>query len=443
VRAPRRATLIALLRLTVAGALLAAATDWRSPLLASHRALALMVLVAAPVLLIVGEIWLLRRTPPNARRPWLMVAVVLTAIAALAVTLALEGRFRWQRATVLAADKVELEKLGHHFIVGYRDPAELRLLMERRAIGGVFLGARNVAGRSAQAVREEIASWQALRRQQGLPPLVIATDQEGGLVSRLSPPLPRQPPLAEVIAAQADDPGRNAAAHDYGLSQGRGLAGLGVTVNFAPVVDIDRQLVNPGDKHTRIRQRAIAGDPAVVAAVAASYCAGLAAAGVRCTLKHFPGLGDVFEDTHMESGYLRTPLAALAAADGVPFRALMGAGNTLTMLSHARLTALDGERPVSFSDAVINGLLRRDWGHAGVLVTDDFSMYAVYSSQEGVGRASVAALAAGVDLILVAYDPALYFPAMAAVLAAARTGALTPAAIAESARRLRAISINH
>ncbi len=194
-RAPRRATLIALLRLTVAGALLAAAIDWRSPLLASHRALALMVLVAAPVLLIVGEIWLLRRTPPNARRPWLMVAVVLTAVAALAVTLALEGRFRWQRAIVLAADTVELEKLGRHFIVGYRDPAELRLLMERRAIGGVFLGAHNVAGRSAQAVREEIASWQALRRQQGLPPLVIATDQEGGLVSRLSPPLPRQPPL--------------------------------------------------------------------------------------------------------------------------------------------------------------------------------------------------------------------------------------------------------
>jgi beta-N-acetylhexosaminidase len=262
-------------------------------------------------------------------------------------------------------------------------------------------------------------------------------------VSRLSPPLPRQPPLSQVIAAHADDTGRNAAAHDYGQAQGRGLAGLGVNVNFAPVVDIDRQLVNPGDRHTRIRQRAIAGDPAVVTAVAASYCAGLASAGVRCTLKHFPGLGDVFEDTHMESGYLRTPLAALAAADWVPFRALMGAGDTLTMLSHARLTALDAERPVSFSAAVVGGLLRRDWGHAGVLVTDDFSMYAVYSSREGVGGASVAALAAGVDLILFAYDPALYFPAMAALLTATRAGALPGAGLEASARRLRAMRVNH
>ncbi|MCC6780855.1 MAG: glycoside hydrolase family 3 protein [Hyphomicrobiales bacterium] len=435
-------SIFGLLRLAVAGALLAAATDWRSPLLASYRTPALIVLVAAPVLLIVCEIWLLHRRPQAALRVWLFGAVTLIAATAWAVLLVREGRFQWQRAEVLAADPGELEGLGRHVIVGYRDPSELRLLLQRRAIGGVFVGARNVAGLSPDDIRNEIASWQALRRRQGLAPLLIASDQEGGVVSRLSPPLPRQPPLAAVVANAGAD-GRADAAYAYGLAQGRALADIGITVNFAPVVDIDRKMANPGDRHTRISQRAIAADPAVITAVAGRYCAGLAAAGVRCTLKHFPGLGDVFEDTHLEAGYLRTPLPVLAAADWVPFRALMGNRETLTMLGHARLTGLDAEHPASFSQAVVAGLLRRDWGHDGVLITDDFSMYAVYSSREGVDGASVAALSAGIDLLLVAYDPALYFPAMAALLAASRAGGLPAAALAASRDRLQAISVNH
>ena len=169
------------------------------------------------------------------------------------------------RARVLAADPAQLEKLGRHFVVGYRDPAEIERLLERRAIGGVFIGARNVEGLSADAVRAQIASWQDTRRRQGLPPLLIATDQEGGTVSRLSPPLPRQPPIASVVdASRATKPARNAAAHAYGLAQGRALASLGVNLNFAPVVDLNKNLVNPNDRYTRIRDRAIAADPAIV-----------------------------------------------------------------------------------------------------------------------------------------------------------------------------------
>ena len=431
---------LGLLRLVIAFALLAAALDWRSPLLASYRTSALAGLIVAPASMIAVEVWLRRRNA-IAPRWWLSASIVLVAAVALVIMLAIEGHFRWQRTTVLAADPAELERLGQHLMVGYRDRAELLLLLERQAIGGVFVSARNVEGRSSDALRNEIASWQELRRRQGLPPLLIASDQEGGSVSRLSPPLPRQPPLAGVTA-HADESSRNAAAHDYGMIQGRALASLGVNINFAPVVDIDRRLTNPGDRHTRISQRAISNDPTVVTAVARHYCRGLAAAGVSCTIKHFPGLGDVYEDTHLEAGYLRTPLARLEAADWLPFRTLMAAGGTLTMLSHARLTALDAERPASFSATVVDDLLRRSWRHAGVLVTDDFSMYAVYSSRQGIGGASVAALAAGVDLILIAYDPALYYPAMTALLEGARAGALPPAVLAASVRRLRTISVN-
>ena len=424
-------------RLAIAIALLPFAIDWRSPLLAGHRPAALAALVVVPLLLIAIDGRVLRRPKSGVRRA-LSVAVILVAGATLAATLWHEGRFQWIRSRVLAADTAQLEKLGRHFVVGYRDADEIERLIARRAIGGVFVGTRNVEGRSAEEIRAQIDGWQETRRRQGLPPLLIATDQEGGAVSRLSPPLPRQPPIASVAAHHADEAARNTAAHAYGAAQGRALAGAGINLNFAPVVDLNKNLVNPNDRHTRIRERAISSDPAVVAEVARYYCRGLREAGVHCTLKHFPGLGAVFEDTHLEAGHLRMPLASLESGDWIPFRALMS-GNTFTVLSHARLTALDAERPVSFSPAVVSGLLRQTWVYDGVLITDDFSMGAVYASKEGVAAASIAALDAGVDLILISYDPAQYFPMMDAVLAADRDGSLRPDVLAQSVRRLAAV----
>jgi beta-N-acetylhexosaminidase len=436
----RDAAGLSVLRLAIAVALLPLALDWRSPLLAGVRPAALSLLIAVPLILIAIDSWLLWKKPPSRFRRALSMAVLLVAGVTLTATLVLEAGFQRVRARVLAADPAQLEKLGRHFVVGYRDPAEIERLLERRAIGGVFVGARNVEGLSADAIRGQIGSWQDTRRRQGLPPLLIATDQEGGMVSRLSPPLPRRPPIASVVERHAQEAARNAAAHAYGLAQARALAGLGVNLNFAPVVDLNKNLVNPNDRYTRIRERAIAADPAIVTEVARHYCAGLREAGVRCTLKHFPGLGGVFEDTHLEAGHLRQSVAELEASDWMPFRALM-AGRTLTMLSHARLTALDAEHPVSFSDAVVAGLLRRSWGHDGILITDDFSMGAVYSSKQGVAAASIAALNAGVDLILIAYDPAHFFTMMDAVLAAERDGRLRPAALASSAHRLEDAAI--
>lgn len=429
----RIALALLLLRLGVAIALLPFAIDWRSPLLASLRPAALPALIALPLLLIAMDGWTLWTAPHKRIRRALSIGVIVAAGACLLATVSLEGSFRWVRARVLAADTAQLEKLGRHLIVGYRDPAEIDRLIDLRAVGGVFVGARN--GLTADALRRQIERWQDKRRRQGLPLLWIATDQEGGAVSRLSPPLPRQPPLAAVVAQSPDEGGRQTAAHDYGLSQGRALASLGVNLNFAPVVDLNKNLVNPNDRYTRIRDRAISGDPLVVADVARHYCLGLREAGVRCTLKHFPGLGGVFEDTHFESGHLRAPLDELERGDWIPFRAL-GGGGAFTMLSHARLTALDAERPVSFSDPVVSGLLRGNWGQDGVLVTDDFSMGAVYASKEGIAAASVAALNAGVDLILIAYDPAQYFTMMNALVAADQGGRLQADRLARSARRL-------
>jgi beta-N-acetylhexosaminidase len=179
------------------------------------------------------------------------MAMLLAATAVLMTTLSLETQFHRVRARVLAADPAQLERLGRHLVVGYRDVAEIEGLLERRAIAGVFVGSRNVEGLSVDAIRRQIASWQDVRRRQGLPTLLVATDQEGGAISRVSPPLPRQPSIASVIAPLAEESARKAAARDYGLTQGRALASLGINLNFAPVVDLDKNLVNPNDRYTR------------------------------------------------------------------------------------------------------------------------------------------------------------------------------------------------
>ena len=134
---------------------------------------------------------------------------------------------------------------------------------------------------------------------------------------------------------------------EFARTQGRELANVGVNINFAPVVDLNYKLINPNDWYTRIFERAISDDPAVVAQVAAWYCSELEKAGVRWTLKHFPGLGRAFEDTHLRDASLTASMAELGDTDWVPFRALMRDSRVFTMLGHMRLTALDKERPVS------------------------------------------------------------------------------------------------
>ncbi len=430
--------LLVLARLTLAVALLPLVLDWRSPLLSSIRPWAFAGLVALLIGIIAVEIFTWARARCRPKLVSIISGVTLIiATLNLVYLCALEARFQWTRWSVLTAEPERLERLGRHLIVGYKHVDDVEMLVRRKAIAGVFVAARNVQGKTVADVKQSIDTLQAIRPEQGLAPLWIATDQEGGGVSRLSPPLSRLPAIAEIVARHADMMDRRRSVTQFAITQGQELSRIGVNLNFAPVVDLNHRIVNPGDRFTRIHKRAISADPEVVLDVAEHYCSALQQSGVRCTLKHFPGLGRVFADTHLESADLDTPPSELADTDWIPFRALMRHGNAFTMLGHARLTAVDRARPVSFSQPVI-AMLRSDWRHDGVLITDDFSMGAVYGSPEGIAGGSVAALNAGVDLILLSYDPDQYFTAMHALLEADRTGRLRRDALDRSAQRLNA-----
>jgi beta-N-acetylhexosaminidase len=426
---------LAVARVAVLLVLIPYALDWRSPFLASVRVWAFTGFIAIALAIVVADVRALRRLAGRLDRALLSASLAL-AMLCLVCVLWWEAQFWWKRYEVLRADPALLERLGRHVVVGYRDINDLNALIERRAIAGVFLTTRNVRGRDAAAIRQEIADLQAVRRRQGLPELLVTTDQEGGVVSRMSPPLARMPPLSEIVAHHPASTERHAAVRDYAAAQARDLADLGVNVNLAPVVDLDPGIDNPGDRLTRISTRAISANPQIVADVAEDYCAQLSLHGVRCTLKHFPGLGRVVADTHLESADLALPPSELASTDWLPFRALMRRHDIIVMLGHARLTAVDAARPVSFSQAVVHGLLRTDWGYDGLLMTDDFSMGAVTRSPEGIGGGSVEALNAGVDLILVSYDPDQFYLVMYALIGAARAGVLRTDTLHQSDQRL-------
>jgi beta-N-acetylhexosaminidase len=340
--------------------------------------------------------------------------------------------FFMSKRNVSAIDASDARVLGQHFIIGYSSFAEVATLADKGLIAGVYITRHNIAGRTIEAIKSEISGLQARRRAAGLPPLIVAADQEGGIVSHLSPPLGPQPALATLADLPPDL--RKESARRMGRAQGEELASLGITLDFAPVLDLKPPTGHKFDFNTLINKRAISDDPDKVIQVGLAYVQGLNASGVQATLKHFPGLGRVGADTHHFAAKLDVPLAELEATDWRPFREVLAASNALIMIGHVTLTAADPDRPASHSKAVIDGILRQKWNYQGVVITDDLVMGAVYTH---LCTAVIEALNAGADLLLVAYDGSQFYEAFACASDAFKRGEIELAALRESETRLR------
>jgi beta-N-acetylhexosaminidase len=309
-----------------------------------------------------------------------------------------------KKAAVLAAPPEILKLIGRHIIVGYYAAYQLTPLLERGAIGGVFVTARNARRRSRKTLAKELASFKKMAAAAGQDTFWLATDQEGGSVSRLSPPLPHQPSLRNLLRKTKPDE-RQKAVVAYAEKQAKALAGIGINLNFAPVADINHKVRAARDRHTRIRYRAISTDPAIVTEVVRTYCEELSKAGIYCTLKHFPGLGRVAADTHVTSAHLKTPADVLKQSDWLPFREVIATSPAFVMVGHPHLESLDAERPASTSPKVIQKLLRDAWKFDGGVVTDDLAMGAIKRHYKGgMPQAAIDAVNAGADLVLIGSD---------------------------------------
>ena len=144
--------------------------------------------------------------------------------------------FEWRKQRVLQADATLARSLGRHFIVGYSSFPEATVLAEKGLISGVYITRHNIAGSSATRLKEEISELQRRRKAARLPPLIVAADQEGGIVSHLAPPLTKLPALSTLAELAPDI--RAEKAHAFGRTHGQELAALGVNLNLAPVLDL-------------------------------------------------------------------------------------------------------------------------------------------------------------------------------------------------------------
>jgi len=307
------------------------------------------------------------------------------------------------------------------------------VLAEKGLISGVYITRHNIVGSTVERLRDEISALQAKRRAAGLPPLIVAADQEGGIVSHLAPPLTKLPALSTLASLPPDV--RAGKAEEFGRIHGQELAALGVNQNLAPVLDLRPDLKrNRFDFNTLIGQRAISDDPTTVADIARSYISGLEASGIGATVKHFPGLGRVRTDTHHFSADLDTALEELEASDWIPFRKVLAGSRAQLMIGHVTLTSVDPDRAASHSRLVVDGIVRKKWNYQGVIATDDLVMGAIY--QRNVCTAVVEALNAGVDLLLVAFDGAQFYRIFACAAAASAQGKLDAATLRASEMRL-------
>ena len=360
---------------------------------------------------------------------WLVVLWLLPPLSILSA----QESFEIAKRGVLQTEPALAQQLGRHFMVGYSSFDEVAQLAEKGLIAGIYVGKGNVARRKPPVIKAEIAALQERRRRAGLPPLIVAADQEGGVVSHLSPPLTWLPPLATLAELSPDV--RAKKAEEFGRTQGRELASLGITLDFAPVLDLKPKAKrNRFDFNTMTGERAISENPAIVSDVALAYVRGLEAAGVGATVKHFPGLGRVRRDTHIVSADLDTSIDELEASDWRPFKDLLAGTNAQLMVGHVSLTAIDPGRPASHSKAVIDGIIRKKWNYQGIVITDDLVMGAIYG--RNVCTAVIEALNAGADLLLVAFDSDQFYRIFACASEAAAQNNLDSDMLVESTARL-------
>ncbi|MFB9732204.1 glycoside hydrolase family 3 protein [Ornithinimicrobium kibberense] len=252
-------------------------------------------------------------------------------------------------------------------------------------------------------------------------PVFLGVDQEGGLVERAKGDLTRFPTFMSLGAADDPDLTRRAAA-----ASGAELRGVGFTAVFAPTVD-----VTMGPSDPTIGSRSPGGDPELVAEHATAAGLGYLDAGILPVVKHFPGHGSVPADSHVQLPVQTRTLEELRDSDLVPFAAAVEAGLPAVMVGHIQVAALESQLPSSLEPEVVDGLLRDNLGFDGLVVTDALNMAAV-SNAYGPGQASVAALQAGADVLLMPSDP---LAARDAIVAAVGDGTLAQERLDEAVVR--------
>lgn len=299
-------------------------------------------------------------------------------------------------------------------------PVELTALAREFDLGGATLFARNVE--SPEQVLEVAMAIEALGTT---APAWVSVDQEGGRVARLKTPFTVWPPAATLGRATAPD-----LADRFARALARELRAVGITLDFAPVLDVLTNRSNPA-----IGDRSLSDDATRVATLGAAIISAMQGEGVAACGKHFPGHGDTSVDSHFELPIVEVAPDRLRAVEFEPFRAAIAAQVACVMTAHVVVPALDEALPATLSQTIIR-LLRDELGHPGMVVSDDLEMQAI-GQRWTPAEAAVAAISAGCDSVLVCTgDVEVQASVLEALVKAVETGTIPLARLDDAVARV-------
>ena len=278
------------------------------------------------------------------------------------------------------------DKLAQLVMVGVKNADDARAVVNGYHVGGIFIGSWT----DLSIFNGPLAD---IAGKAGPLPLAVSVDEEGGRVSRLKSLIGPAPSARLLVQTHTV-----AQVHDLAQQRGDAMRKLGITIDFAPVVDVTDA---PDD--SVIGDRSFGSDPDQVTAYAGAYAQGLRDAGVLPVLKHFPGHGHGSGDSHT-GGVITPPLSDLQNSDLVPYRALVNATPVAVMVGHLQVPGLTGNDPASLSRPAVQ-LLREGTGYGappfnGPVFSDDLSGMGAISDRYGVSEAALRTLQAGTDIAL-------------------------------------------
>ena len=306
------------------------------------------------------------------------------------------------------------EKLAQMMIVGLRSDGsntntateineDYAGLLQKYDFGGIILFTGNITDTAQTVTFIRDSQEAAMSSAQGIP-MFVCVDQEGGMVNRVSFGTTSSGNMA--LAAT----GETSLAEESARMLGDEIHALGFNMDFAPVCDVNSNPANP-----IIGVRSFSDDPEMTAAYVTSFIRGLKTAGVSSALKHFPGHGNVGEDSHTHLPCSDFGLEEIKACDLIPFQAGIDEGTDMIMTAHIQYPQIEKETYVSIQDGkeiflpatlshtIITGLLREEMGYDGIVITDAMGMEAIASHFDPID-AAVLAINAGVDILLCPVD---------------------------------------
>jgi beta-N-acetylhexosaminidase len=325
------------------------------------------------------------------------------------------------------------QAVGQQFLLTFEGrealPNQFLELLQRHFVSGVVLFRHKNMGNLSE-LRGLTQALQRAAVESGQPPMLIAADQEGGQLIAVDQTTPFPGNMALGAA------GSDKLAYKVGRALGKELSAVGINVDFAPVCDVNSNPLNPV-----IGTRSFGEDPKFVARMSAAFIRGLQSSGVAATAKHFPGHGDTFSDSHRGAPIVRHNAKRIRSVELVPFRAAVNSKVRLVMTAHIVMPALNGgsnELPATLSPRILRDLLRKKMRFNGVIVSDALDMHAMEQGSGYVAE-TMAAVAAGIDLLLFNHDLSRVEPACSNLVQAARRGLISADEIYASARRVMAL----